>query len=141
MPDKRQFQCVVIEGNGSRPSHHGDGCKESDTMFTLNTIDRHGVSYAVDMGGGKGSCVVDEGKSPTLCTTHYGEPVVCYPKTIGSLMASGYQKNGTQEAMNDMYVVLETYHCTSEVDGVTHPLKARDYKDPLVIAIEQKERW
>lgn len=27
-----------------------------------------------------------------------------YQKTTGSLMASGYQKLGTQEVMNDMYV-------------------------------------
>lgn len=28
-----------------------------------------------------------------------------YQKTTGSLMASGYQKLGTQEVMNDMYVI------------------------------------
>ena len=28
-----------------------------------------------------------------------------YQKTTGSLMASGYQKLGTQEAANDMYIV------------------------------------
>lgn len=27
---------VVVEGNGSRPSHYGNGCSESDTMYTLN---------------------------------------------------------------------------------------------------------
>lgn len=28
-----------------------------------------------------------------------------YQKVTGSLMASGYQKLGTQEATNDMYVI------------------------------------
>lgn len=28
-----------------------------------------------------------------------------HPKVVGTLMASGYQKQGAQEAMNDMYVV------------------------------------
>jgi hypothetical protein len=35
--------------------------------------------YAVDMGGGKSSSVFYENISPTLCTTHYGEPVVTEP--------------------------------------------------------------
>ena len=41
---------VCIEGNGSRPSHHGDGYIESDKMYTLNTTEQHKVAYVV--GGG-----------------------------------------------------------------------------------------
>ena len=33
-------------------------------------------TIAIDMGGGKSSCVWYEDASPTLTTTHYGEPVV-----------------------------------------------------------------
>ena len=36
---------IVIEGNGSRPSHRGDGVKESETMYCLNQVDRHAVCY------------------------------------------------------------------------------------------------
>ena len=32
-----------IEGNGQRESHRGDGYIESDTMYTLNTAERHAV--------------------------------------------------------------------------------------------------
>ena len=32
---------------------------------------------AVDMGGGKGSCNIQRDKSPTLATTHGGEPAIC----------------------------------------------------------------
>lgn len=35
---------VAIEGNGTRNSHKGDGYKESDTMYTLNTVEQHGVA-------------------------------------------------------------------------------------------------
>ena len=38
---------IVIEGNGSRPSHRGDGVKESETMYCLDQVDRHAVCYAV----------------------------------------------------------------------------------------------
>ena len=63
-----------------------------------------------------------------------------YQDTTGALCAAGYSKLGTQEASNDMYVVetpvqcMEVFHCTTE-DDKAHPLKARDYKDPQVIAI------
>ena len=36
---------VCLEGNGSRPSHRGNGWKVDDQMYTLNTIDRHAVCY------------------------------------------------------------------------------------------------
>lgn len=36
---------VCLEGNGSRESHKGDGYKESETMYTLNTVEQHGVCY------------------------------------------------------------------------------------------------
>ena len=31
-----------------RPSHHGNGYKESDTMYNLNTVETHGVAYGID---------------------------------------------------------------------------------------------
>lgn len=35
---------VVLEGNGNRPSHRGDGYSESDIMYTLNSTEVHGVA-------------------------------------------------------------------------------------------------
>lgn len=37
----------VIEGNGARPSHKGDGYKESEVMYTLNTTEQHAVAYGI----------------------------------------------------------------------------------------------
>ena len=62
-----------------------------------------------------------------------------YQKVTGPLMASGYNKLGTEEAMSDMYVVpqnsisLETYHCETDTELV-QTLKARDFKDPQCVA-------
>ena len=39
---------ITLEGNGSRDSHHGEGYAESETMYTLNTIEKHGVCYGLD---------------------------------------------------------------------------------------------
>ena len=45
-PTCNQGGIAVIEGNGSRPSHKGDGYKESDVMYTLNATERHAVAFA-----------------------------------------------------------------------------------------------
>jgi DNA (cytosine-5)-methyltransferase 1 len=42
-PACNQGGMIVLEGNGTRPSHKGDGYKESDTMYTLNGTEQHGV--------------------------------------------------------------------------------------------------
>lgn len=71
-PCKNQGGIVVIEGNGARPLHKGDGYKESETMYTLNTTEQHAVVYAA----GKESHFKHAYKeqSPTLTTTDYKEP-------------------------------------------------------------------
>ena len=38
---------VALEGNGQRPSHQGIGWKETETMYTLNHTEVHGVAYVV----------------------------------------------------------------------------------------------
>lgn len=47
-PACNQGGMVVLEGNGTRPSHRGDGWSESDVSYTLNTIERHAVAYGID---------------------------------------------------------------------------------------------
>jgi len=42
-------QTYVLEGNGIRPSHRGDGIGE-DVSFTLNTVERHAVCYQDKVG-------------------------------------------------------------------------------------------
>lgn len=67
-----------------------------------------GVCYAVDMGGGKSSVGIHNDRSPTLTTTHYGEPAVCY---------------------------CDTSHADDvvRVDDKVAPLQARDYKGGKMI--------
>lgn len=162
---------VCLEGNGSRPSHRGDGYKVADEMFTLNTTEVHSVCYGIcsydsnamrsanpssgiyeaatsrtlDLNGGNPACnqggmVVIEPKyqgmilddiTPKHSTgdiafttrgTDYKRDgglcvVMSYQKHTGPLMASGYEKNGTQEAMSDMYVVEPMYWDGSQTAG------------------------
>ena len=37
---------AAIEGNGSRPSHKGIGINDGSVMYTLNSVEVHGVIYA-----------------------------------------------------------------------------------------------
>ena len=67
------------------------------------------VCYAVDQGGGKSGANVLENKSPTLCTTHGGEPVVAirnsYQEKCGSLCARDYKWVGNQYVDEDKLIV------------------------------------
>lgn len=69
---------VVLEGNSSRPSHKGDGYKESDTMYTLNCTENHAVSYgigrpAMNQGYNSGfSFQIEEETSPTIVASGAG---------------------------------------------------------------------
>lgn len=47
---------VCLEGNGSRPSHKGDGYRVGGAMYTLNSTEVHCVCYVIgsyDSGGMK----------------------------------------------------------------------------------------
>ena len=45
---------IPLEGNGSRPSHKGNGYgKPGDPSFTLNAVEHHGVAYGFEPGVAK----------------------------------------------------------------------------------------
>lgn len=62
---------VAIEGNGTRPSHNGNGYKETDVMYTLNATEQHAVAvptYSMTTG-----CFmqINEDKAPTIAARDY----------------------------------------------------------------------
>ena len=138
---------VCLEGNGSRDSHKGDGYKESETMYTLNTVEQHAVcleNHPADSRVKISEDGIVQTLSSRMGTGGNNVPMVMekktYQDTTGSLMASGYNKLGTQEAANDMFVVqsMEVFHCTSEEDKAS-TLKARDWKDPQIVAYSENK--
>lgn len=42
---------ICIEGNGYRPSHHGNGYRIGGVMYSLNTTEVHAVAYESDTTG------------------------------------------------------------------------------------------
>lgn len=68
---------IALEGNGARPSHMGDGYKETDTMYTLNTIEQHSVCYDYCLLSKQLSTAMNV--VPSLEATDYKEPcAVCF---------------------------------------------------------------
>lgn len=114
-PCKNQGGMVVIEGNGSRPSHHGDGYKESETMYTLNCTENHAVSYgigrpAMNQGyNARFSFQIEEETSPTIVASGAGG--IAHPT----------------------YSTSKNSHHTIAEKEKANTLVASDYKDPPVV--------
>lgn len=98
-------ETICLEGNGSRDSHFGNGYSESDVMYTLNTIEQHGVlPVAVDVY----NQTIDGDVTATV-TANVGVPNHSGPKVM------------TQEP-----IVLESNqnHATITDNGVSPTLSA-----------------
>lgn len=148
-PTCNQGGIAVIEGNGTRPSHKGDGYKESDIMYTLNATEQHAVAFA---------------------DVHATLPANDGPKGPSSQMMGNPEENFVAEpsfgigrpAMNQGYNAKFSFQIEEEVEptlvaagasGVAHPvyctskssfhtsaeenlagtLVASDYKDPPIV--------
>jgi DNA (cytosine-5)-methyltransferase 1 len=155
-------ETICLEGNGSRESHFGNGYAESDVMYTLNTIEQHGVlpikEPIVLESNQNHATVTDEGISPTLSASMgMGGgyvPMITEPKAISFQERAGKpgggkgiliqeEHTGALSTLTIQHVLsLETYHCESDEDTAM-TLKARDYKDPqsvLCVSGEDHER-
>jgi DNA (cytosine-5)-methyltransferase 1 len=123
-----------------KDSNPHSGIYEADTSRTL---DLNGGSPACNQGGIAVVCIegngsreshrgdgyIESDKMHTLNTVEKHAVCQTYQKVTGSLCASGYDKLGTQEAMNDMYVVqnvaygVDCYNQTQS-EEVTQPLRS-----------------
>ena len=77
---------VAVEGNGSRPSHRGDGYG-GEVSFTLNSVERHSVCYQDKVGA---LCASDY-KFPQNQQIEEGKAVV------ERVVAENYQHGGYRE--------------------------------------------
>ena len=74
VPMVMEPRTVAIEGNGSHPSHRGDGWCESETMYTLNATEQHAVSYSLETF----HCVAEEEMAAPLKARDFKDPLcVC----------------------------------------------------------------
>ena len=83
-PCKNQGGMVVVEGNGTRPSHHGDGYKESETMYTPTLVasGAGGIAHPKYSTSKNSHHTVDEKeKANTLVASDYKDPPVVNDST------------------------------------------------------------
>lgn len=149
-PCKNQGGMVVIEGNGSRPSHHGDGYKESETMYTLNCTENHAVSYgigrpAMNQGyNARFSFQIEEETAPTLVASGAGgvaHPASFYPQMKAESQCfrqdgiSNTLVNGTNPGHQNavVYSASKASFFTSAEEEKANTLVASDYKDPPLV--------
>jgi hypothetical protein len=76
--------CYCVQGNcidrADTAGCNGKGVT-GGVSYTLNTIDRHAVCYAIDQQGGKGNVCYQADVMPTLCSDSHGTPhAVCFRK-------------------------------------------------------------
>lgn len=95
---------VAIEGNGSRPSHNGEGISEGEVMFTLNSTEVHGVFSTNSFGG-----YSEAFPRPRNSGGDNGGGVKCslYQKTVGALQARDYKGVGTQYVNEEKIIIQE----------------------------------
>lgn len=115
-PACNQGGIVVVEGNGSRPSHKGDGYKESDVMYTLNTIEQHAVVYAID-------------RESYNCGANYARKMGISEDGINSTLNA----QGPSAVAAPVYSSSKASFFTSAEEELANTLVATDYKDPPIV--------
>ena len=115
-PACNQGGIVVVEGNGSRPSHKGDGYKESDVMYTLNTIEQHAVVYTID-------------RESYNCGRNYARKMGISEDGINSTLNA----QGPSAVATPVYSASKASFFTSAEEELANTLVATDYKDSPIV--------
>lgn len=115
---------VAIEGNGSRPSHKGDGYKETETMYTLNGTETHAVA-------------VEESDNPSYgidrAAFNQGENAM-FGISVKEELEPTIVAKGPNAVGHPIYHTSKSGHFVRVSDEETmETLVATDYKDPPVV--------
>ena len=118
---------VAVEGNGTRPSHHGSGFSESNVSYTLNATETHCVAYGIDRAAfnqGKnakfGISVEEELEPPVVAK---GPGAVAHP----------------DNSHKPTYSANKASFFTAAIKEKAGSLVASDYKDPPIVNDEPNE--
>ena len=106
---------VALEGNGSRPSHRGNGCSEENISYTLNAVEQHGVAYGLDRAA------FNQGRNALFdfAVTEEVEPTMV-AKGPGVVAAPAYSSS-------------KASFFTETAEETANTLVATDYKDPPLV--------
>lgn len=108
-PACNQGGMIVLEGNGSRPSHKGEGYSRTEVCYTLNAVEQHAVVYSLGHDIRSARFTDDEITDP-LTATDYKDPIKIndcrqtYQDIVGTLDCGITKGTSNQLANQDMFV-------------------------------------
>ena len=119
------FQPSSWDGGQTSPTltaRNASGCQRMPDKDNFNAVIQ---PIAIDMGGGKSSVDVHIDRSPTLTTTHYGEPAVVYDaRGNGNGEVAPTMTGDHQNRVTDYTGVVVTL----TGDTISGTLMAKDFK-------------
>jgi len=127
---KDEDKTICLEGNGSRDSHKGDGFRESETMYTLNTVEQH----AVCIGNGQVAQLEESDKVGALNCMHEQQAVITFNDVHSTLSAADGYKGVHSQMLSapEENFVLETNDVCYGVDE--HNVSANEEKTQTLIS-------
>ena len=109
----------AIEGNGARESHRGPGYSDSGKMYTLNTVEQHGVAYSI--GHDERSAQFEPDQADPLTACDYKQPpVVAQPVSTGGGRSYAIGNGQTQQLK--MSEIVGTLNCMHDQIAIMQPL-------------------
>ena len=106
---------VALEGNGSRPSHRGNGCSEENVSYTLNAVEQHGVAYGLDRAA------FNQGRN------------ALYDFTVTEEVEPTMVAKGPCAVAAPTYSSSKASFFTETAEETANTLVATDYKDPPLV--------
>ena len=108
-------QVVAVEGNGTRPSHKGNGYSEDDVAYTLNAVEQHGVAYGI------GRDAFNQGKNAQ------------YKPAIEKELQPTLVAKGPGAVADPVFSSSKASFFTEAEEEMANTLVATDYKDPPLV--------
>ena len=137
-PTRNQGGMVVVEGNGQRPSHKGDGYKESETMYTLNATEMHAVAYEAPLAAKEEPAGQKQKGSPAEKPYHSSKASYFMNFNNGdaaeTLVATDYKDPPTVTVYHSNHASGMNADFSGE--ETLRTLAASDYKDPPTVCEE-----
>lgn len=113
-------ETIALEGNGQRPSHHGDGYVISDKSYTLNSTEVHGVAYGVEEPIILDRAFYNQGQNALY------EPQLYESGIIPPIVAKGPSAICYSTSHGSFHIIAE--------ENKVNTLMGTDYKDPPTVA-------
>ena len=130
---------AVLEGNGMRPSHKGDGYKESDVMYTLNTVERHAVAFAdkaATLSASDGPKETSDRQLKNPAENFAAEPSYAPGRTSFHSVQKANSSSAPDAGHPVYHSSKNSHHTKFTDDDAADTLVASDFKDPPTVTGE-----